>query len=141
MTKNDGATNNSRIKNTSRNTFFGALMYLAKIVLQFVVRAFFNRYFISEYLGLNGLYTNILNVLSLAELGVGNAIVYSMYKPISENDTETIKSLVALYKKIYCIIVILKNRGKKNGEYTRENKGKAIISKKQERMYYISPKQ
>ena len=104
MTKNDGATNNSRIKNTSRNTFFGALMYLAKIVLQFVVRAFFNRYFISEYLGLNGLYTNILNVLSLAELGVGNAIVYSMYKPISENDTETIKSLVALYKKIYCII-------------------------------------
>lgn len=79
-------------------------MYLAKIVLQFVVRAFFNRYFISEYLGLNGLYTNILNVLSLAELGVGNAIVYSMYKPISENDTETIKSLVALYKKIYCII-------------------------------------
>lgn len=104
MIKSDNVTNKSRIKNTSRNTFFGALMYLAKIVLQFVVRAFFNRYFISEYLGLNGLYTNILNVLSLAELGVGNAIVYSMYKPISENDTETIKSLVALYKKVYCII-------------------------------------
>lgn len=94
----------SRVKNTTRNTFFGALIFLFRILLQFVVRAVFNRYFIAEYLGLNGLYSNILNVLSLAELGVGNAIVYSMYKPIAENDKELIKSLVALYKRLYLVI-------------------------------------
>lgn len=97
-------TSQSRVRNTFRNTFFGAVMYVTKILLQFAVRAVFNRCFITEYLGLNGLYSNILNVLSLAELGVGNAIVYSMYKPIAENDTEKIKSLVALYRKLYWII-------------------------------------
>lgn len=99
--------NESRIKNTARNTFFGAVMFVTKMLLQFIVRAVFNRYFITEYLGLNGLYSNILNVLSLAELGVGNAIVYSMYKPIAENDTEQIKSLVSLYRKLYIIIGIV----------------------------------
>lgn len=99
--------NESRARNTARNTLFGAAMFVTKMLLQFAVRAVFNRYFITEYLGLNGLYSNILNVLSLAELGVGNAIVYSMYKPIADNDTEQIKSLVTLYRKLYIIIGIV----------------------------------
>ena len=51
-----------------------------------------------EYLGLNSLFTSILQVLNLAELGVGSAMVYSMYKPIAENDKSTICALLKLYK-------------------------------------------
>lgn len=94
----------SRIKNSMRNTLFAAIAFVIKMLLQFAVRAVFVRYFVVEYLGINGLYSNILNVLSLAELGVGNAIVYSMYKPIAENNVEKIKSLTNLYKKLYLII-------------------------------------
>ncbi len=94
----------SRVRNSVRNTFFGAVAFLLKMLLQFVVRALFIRFLAIEYLGVNGLFTNVLNILSLAELGIGNAIVYSMYKPIAEGDTEKIKSLLALYKKFYFII-------------------------------------
>lgn len=97
----------SRAKNSARNTLFAALAYVAKILAQFVVRFVFIRFFAPEYLGINGLFTNILSVLSLAELGVGNAIVYSMYKPIAENDTEKVKSLLRLYRNLYFIIAVV----------------------------------
>ena len=57
-----------------------------------------------EYLGLNSLFTSILSVLNLAELGVGSALVFSMYKPIAEDDTEKICALMNLYKLYYRII-------------------------------------
>ena len=94
----------SRTRNSARNALFGAAAFVLKTLLQFFVRALFIRFLTYDYLGLNGLYSNVLNVLSLAELGVGNAIVYSMYKPVADGDTEKIKSLLALYKKLYCII-------------------------------------
>lgn len=97
----------SRTVNSVRNTIFSAVAFVTKMLLQFVVRYVFIRYFVAEYLGINGLFTNILNVLSLAELGIGNAIVYSMYKPIAENDTEKIKSLVRLYRNLYLIIAFV----------------------------------
>ena len=59
------------------------------------------------YLGLNGLLSNVITVLSLAELGVGPAITYSLYKPISENDENQIKALMRLYKNFYVIIGIV----------------------------------
>ena len=58
----------------------------------------------AEYLGLNGLFSNIFAFLNLAELGVGSAIVFSMYKPIAENDIEKVNALQKLYKKFYLII-------------------------------------
>lgn len=96
--------NNSRSANSLRNTLFAAISYMFKTLLSFVVRAVFVRKIAVEYLGLNGLFTNVLNVLSLAELGVGNAIVFSMYKPIADNDTDKINSFVALYRKLYLVI-------------------------------------
>ena len=60
----------------------------------------------SEYLGLIGLFTNILSILSLAELGVGSAIVYSMYKPLAEKDEYKLKGLMNLYKSAYTNIGI-----------------------------------
>ncbi len=94
----------SRVKNSAKNTFFAALNMLVQILLKFAVRIVFVRFLSVEYLGLNTLFSNILQVLSLAELGVGGAIVYSMYKPVADGDTEKIKSLIGIYKKFYWII-------------------------------------
>jgi O-antigen/teichoic acid export membrane protein len=58
----------------------------------------------TQYLGLSSLFTSILSFLSLTELGVGAAMVYSMYKPIAENDHTTIRALLNLYKKVYRVI-------------------------------------
>ncbi|MDL2292409.1 oligosaccharide flippase family protein [Acholeplasma sp. OttesenSCG-928-E16] len=94
----------SRTKAVKNNTFFAALAFIIKTILMFINRTFFIRYLGVEYLGLNNLFTNILTILSLAELGLGNAIVYSMYKPVSEGNISKIKSLLSLYKKFYYII-------------------------------------
>lgn len=69
------------------------------------VREKFNsKNIIFQYLGLNGLFTSILQVLNLAELGVGSAMVYSMYKPIAEDNETKICALMGLYKKYYTMI-------------------------------------
>ena len=72
--------------------------------MSFVVRTVFIKMLNSEYLGVNGLFTNILTVLSFAELGIGTAILFNLYKPVADNDIEKIKSLMLLYKKSYRII-------------------------------------
>lgn len=98
----------SRLINFSRNAMFAMLFEMLTAVLSFIVRWFFIRNLSIEYLGIGGLFTNILNILSLAELGAGTAIVYSMYKPLAINDVEKIKSLMRFYKRLYlCIGVII----------------------------------
>ena len=57
-----------------------------------------------QYLGLNSLFTSILQVLNLAELGVGSAMIYSMYKPIAEDNNAEICALMQLYRTYYRII-------------------------------------
>ena len=54
-----------------------------------------------EYVGLKGLFSSVLDLLNLFELGVGSAIVFSMYKPVAEDDLESVGALLALYKKLY----------------------------------------
>ena len=70
----------------------------------FVVRIVLARVMAEEYLGLNGLFGNIISVLSLAELGVGPAITFSLYRPIAENDTKQITALMRLYRKFYICV-------------------------------------
>ena len=82
----------------------GILFQLLTLLLQFISRTVFIRSLGVEYLGINGLFSNILTVLSLADLGVGNAMVYSLYKPLAENDQVKLAALVHYYKKIYTII-------------------------------------
>lgn len=96
-----GKHTNSRTENFSKNAVFAMLFEVLAALLAFIVRWFFIRCLRVEYLGMGGLFTNILTILSLAELGAGSAIVYSMYKPLAENNTERIKSLMYLYKTIY----------------------------------------
>lgn len=92
---------NSRTANTAKNASFGLVSQLINVILSFVSRTIFIYVLGVEYLGVNGLFTNILMLLSFAELGIGNAIIYGMYKPLAIDDKEKIKSLMALYKKAY----------------------------------------
>lgn len=95
-----------RIKNSVRNISYRLVSQVASIILKFVSRTIFIYILGVEYLGINGLFCEILQMLSLADLGFGTAMVYSMYKPLAEHDEKRLIQLVALYKKIYTIIAI-----------------------------------
>ena len=94
----------ARTKNTLRNIAFGTASRIVNIVLPFIARTVILYVMGAQYLGLSSLFTSVLSFLSLAELGVGGAMVYSMYKPIAENDHETIKALLNLYRRLYRLI-------------------------------------
>ena len=79
---------------------------LVTTVLGFLTRKLFVDYIGTEYLGLNGLLTNVLGMLSLIEGGIGSSIVYNLYKPLAENDRERVISLVQLYRKLYRYIIL-----------------------------------
>lgn len=96
-----------RTKNAVRNIVFGAVFRVINIILPFISRTAILYIMGSKYLGLNSLFTSILSFLSLAELGLGGAMIYSMYKPIAENDNKTIAALLNLYKRYYRIIGLI----------------------------------
>lgn len=97
--------------NSARNIVFGLINRLVAMLLPFVLRTTLIYTLGVEYLGLNSLFSSILVALSLAELGFGSAIIYSMYKPIAEDDNIKICALLNLYKKIYrlmgCVILVV----------------------------------
>lgn len=86
------------------NIIWGFIEKMITLICPFIIRTIMIYKLGNEYLGLNGLFTSILQVLSLAELGFGDAIVFSMYKPIIENDNKMLSALLNLYKKVYRII-------------------------------------
>lgn len=96
-----------RVKNTKQNIKFGLINRIIMLFLPFVLRTVFIRKLGIEYAGVNSLLTSILQMINLAELGFSNAVVYSMYKPIAENNEEEICALLSFYKKIYLRIGIL----------------------------------
>lgn len=95
------SNNTSRIVNSSRNMSYAMLSQIVTIMLNLVSRAVFVKVLATEYMGLSGLFTNLLGLLSLAELGFGSAITYSLYKPIKDDNHDKIKSLMRLYKMVY----------------------------------------
>lgn len=97
----------SRAKNSTRNIIVSMITYMIQVLLAFFVRRYFIFYFGAEYLGLNSLFSNVLSILSLAELGFGSALVFAMYKPMAENDEEKVRQLLQFYKKSYFIIGII----------------------------------
>lgn len=94
----------SRTKNSARNAVVSISFYAAYTIAGFVLRKVFINTLGNDYLSVSGLFTNILTILSFAEMGVGNAIIFNLYKPIAMGETEKIKSLMKLYKKAYNII-------------------------------------
>ena len=87
----------SRTGNSAKNIIVSLIGQIVQILLQFACRSVFIYTLSTEYLGLNGLFTNVLSVLTLAELGFGTALIYSMYKPIYQKDTAHITKLINLY--------------------------------------------
>ena len=94
----------SRTSNTIRNMKFALAGQIMGILISLVSRKVFVMFLSAEYLGLNGLFSNILSMLALAELGVGIAIVYSLYKPIAEENFSEIKSIMRLYRTVYTTV-------------------------------------
>ena len=91
----------SRSKNAKRNIVFGILNRMIMILFPFAIRTVILYILGSEYLGLDSLFSSILSFLSLAELGVGSALVFSMYRPIAEGDADMICALLNLYRRLY----------------------------------------
>lgn len=83
-------------------TGFGG--YFLNTIMGYICRMVFVRCLSAEYLGVNGLFTNILSMLSLAELGIGGAIGFALYKPLAEDDRDKIATLMRFYGKAYRII-------------------------------------
>lgn len=94
----------TRSEYTVLNMLSGFVGYAANFLVGMVSRMVFTRVFSADYLGVTGLFTNVLNMLSLAELGIGSAIVYALYKPLAQNNEAKIASLVRFYGKCYRVI-------------------------------------
>lgn len=94
----------SRTEYSILNITTGVGGYIVNTVVGFVCRMVFVRCLADDYLGINGLFTNILSMLSLAELGIGSAIVYALYKPLAEDDQRKVAMLMRFYGKAYRII-------------------------------------
>lgn len=97
----------SRLKMTAKNAFWSYFSMIASFVLQFISRTVFIYCLGEGYLGINGLFSNVLGVLSFAELGIGTAINFSLYKPVAQHDTEKIKSYMYYYKWAYRGIALI----------------------------------
>ncbi|MDO4622106.1 MAG: oligosaccharide flippase family protein [Eubacteriales bacterium] len=96
----------SRIEYSTINMVVSLGGYIFNILLSFICRIIFVRLLSAEYLGVNGLFSNILSMLSLTELGIGTAMVYALYKPVACNDKKKISAIMKVYKKAYFIIGI-----------------------------------
>ena len=94
----------SRTEYSLINMFTGMAGDVINTAVGFICRVIFVRMLGSEYLGVKGLFTNILSVLSLAELGIGSAIIYALYKPLAEKDQDKIAAIMQYYRKAYAVI-------------------------------------
>ncbi len=96
-----------RVRLAERNIAFGYVGQAATALMSFVLRTIFIRHLSEELLGVNSLYTNILSILSMAELGIGTALNFALYRPVAQGDTEKIKSYMQMYRKAYTVIALV----------------------------------
>lgn len=99
--------NGSRTKKAVVNASFGMGMQFVIVLCQFVLQTVFIKTLNAEYLGLNGVFSNVLQFLSLAELGIGGAITFTLFKPLADKDEGLIRATMNLYKSIYAIIGLI----------------------------------
>ena len=99
---------NDRTKNAKRNILFGLLNKIFSIILPFLTRTFLIQTIGAEYLGVDSLFTSLLQILNLSELGFSSAVVFSMYEPMAHQRTDEICALLNFFRKVYVIIGIVK---------------------------------
>lgn len=108
---NKDNSSESRIKNILRNAMVSFVSHFLQILIGFIIRKLFIKYLGVTYLGYNSVFTNILQMLNLADLGIGIAITSYLYKPLAEGDTKRISSLMYIYKKLYslmgCLVICI----------------------------------
>ena len=90
---------NSKLKNVIRSTFFGCLYHLSKFVMGLVSRKLFLLYIGIEYLSVAQVISSLLTVLSFSEMGIQNAVLFMLYKPMAEENISDIQQLTMLYRK------------------------------------------
>ena len=90
----------NKAEHIAKNIKYAVAGELLLAVLKFISRRVFVLLLGREYLGLNGLFTDVLSMLSLAELGFSVSITYSLYRPVAQGDTELVKSLIRLYRRV-----------------------------------------
>lgn len=91
----------------TKNVLSSVMQSIVNIVINFLSRIIFVQILNESYLGINGLFSNILNVLSIADLGIGTAMMFRLYEPIAENNIKKIQQLVAFFRKVYLYIAIV----------------------------------
>ena len=96
----------SRTQHAKRNIITSVINKLVIMLTNFVMRTVLIYYLGNVYLGLDSLFTSILQILALSELGISSAMVYSMYKPLAENDTAAVCALLKLYRTVYRWIAV-----------------------------------
>lgn len=96
-----GLNSDSRTVNASKNAISSISNRILILLLTFISRKFFIQYIGIEYLGINGLFSNILTLLSMADLGLGTALNVELYKPIAENDTRKLSAILNYFGKLY----------------------------------------
>lgn len=95
-----------RVKNSTYNIISGFLYQLITLIMSFLSRTIFIRTLGIEYLGLNGIFLDVINLLSMADLGFSTTMAYSFYKPLADHDEKRLTALICFYKKVYSIISI-----------------------------------
>lgn len=96
-----------RVKSATRNIAFGYIGQVATALMSFVLRKIFILYLSETLLGINSVYSNILALLNVAELGIGTALNFSLYGPVARGEKEKIKSYMQLYRKAYHVIALV----------------------------------
>lgn len=92
---------NSRVINATRNTIIGYITYGISLLANFVIRTFFIKYLSKEALGISGLFSNVISLFSVIELGFGTAMMYSYYKPLRDGDHSKLRGYEKFFSKIY----------------------------------------
>lgn len=94
----------SRTKNSKRNIASGLIKQATNVLLSFIIRTVVLYSLGAEYQGLDGLFSSIVHVLNLADLGFATAVMYVLYKPIAEEDYETICAVMQFLKRMYFVV-------------------------------------
>jgi len=97
----------SRTEYSARNTIVAMLARVVAIGAGFITRVIFTHTLSQDYVGINGLFSDILNVLALSELGAGTAITYALYYPVSEGNIEKQKSLMQMFRNVYVAVAAI----------------------------------
>lgn len=100
-------TTSNRTQKFLKNSFVGIVSQLSVIILTFLVRYFFIKTLGDNALGVNGVFSSILSLLSVAELGFGATMLYSLYKPVAENDEQRINSIITYFGRIFNYVALI----------------------------------